>query len=242
MKISPRLLQIDGMITRHYDHIWDCCCDHGLLGMVLLQRKAAGTIHFVDVVAPLMVELDDRLKRHFSVGSPSNGQQRAWQVHCLDVAQLPLSAVDMTRPTTDTECSQLIVIAGVGGDLLVELVSAIINANPERSMEFLLCPVRQNYKVRQALVGLGCELINESLVRDNERFYEIIHVATCANARTSSVVTQPLSHVGSIMWDLSRADDQTYLHQILSHYQRMLKNVDQDTQNIFDAYQALQVG
>ncbi|QSA20815.1 SAM-dependent methyltransferase, partial [Vibrio furnissii] len=38
MKLSKRLQTIEKLVTQHYDHIWDCCCDHGFLGMTLLQR------------------------------------------------------------------------------------------------------------------------------------------------------------------------------------------------------------
>ncbi|HTG55937.1 MAG TPA: SAM-dependent methyltransferase, partial [Niabella sp.] len=48
-----------------YTHIWDCCCDHGLLGAALLSRQAAAHIHFVDIVPELMHELKNKLQRFF---------------------------------------------------------------------------------------------------------------------------------------------------------------------------------
>ena len=75
VKLSKRLECIKSMIlganvehhglenqeinSQHYDHIWDCCCDHGLLGRSLLSAYASrpqlsATIHFVDVVRPLI--------------------------------------------------------------------------------------------------------------------------------------------------------------------------------------------
>jgi len=50
------------MVTSQYEHIWDCCCDHGLLGYALLSRLNAMNIpcniHFIDIVPPLMAELE----------------------------------------------------------------------------------------------------------------------------------------------------------------------------------------
>ena len=91
---------------------------------------------------------------------------------------------------------QLIIIAGVGGDLSLEMVQAITRTHPERELEFMLCPVRQHYLLRQGLIALGYGLVDESLLRENKRFYEIIHV--------SSGSDRAISPIGDRMWDLSR--------------------------------------
>ncbi|MDX2422429.1 MAG: SAM-dependent methyltransferase, partial [Amphritea sp.] len=48
MKLSKRLTQIEQLVAPGYTHIWDCCCDHGLLGAALLARHSDAQIHFVD--------------------------------------------------------------------------------------------------------------------------------------------------------------------------------------------------
>jgi len=220
VKISKRLDKINNMITNQYDHIWDCCCDHGQLGIKLLARKAASKIHFVDVVAPLMTELETKLQRFFSV----NPAHKNWQVYCLDVAQLPIE-------NTCKNSKQLIIIAGVGGDLLVELVNSIIKNHPEHNLEFLLCPVHHHYKVRTSLNELGFGLIDETLIRENKRFYEILHI--------SKSVNNAIHPVGSSMWDFTRKDDTDYLTKTIKHYQRMAQKPDKETLNIIAQYQAL---
>ncbi len=224
MKTRQRLQQIDKMITQPYEHIWDCCCDHGLLGYLLLRRDAARTVHFVDVVEPLIAKVQSKLQRYFTNGFP----QYAWQVHCTDVTKLQLSAAVLAK----ADSVHLVIIAGVGGDLLIELVEGLLKANPTQKMEFLLCPVLHNYKVRAALVGLRFGLINEHLVCENNRFYEILHVATDAE--------QPISLTGSVMWDLSRKEDQAYLERTISHYHRMVQNYNTslalDKKDLFDHF------
>lgn len=220
MKISKRLNTINNRIINQYDHIWDCCCDHGQLGITLLARKAATKIHFVDVVAPLMTELEKKLKRFFSV----NPAHKNWQVYCLDVARLPLE-------NTHKNSKQLIIIAGVGGDLLVDLVNSIIEKHSEHDLEFLLCPVHHHYKVRTSLNELGFGLIDETLIRENNRFYEILHVSKTAN--------KAIHPVGSSMWDFTRRDDSDYLKKTIKHYQRMAQKPDKETLNIIAQYQDL---
>jgi tRNA (adenine22-N1)-methyltransferase len=200
MKLSSRLDTIKNKVTDHYDHIWDCCCDHGQLGIALLASQPKSLIHFVDVVDELMVELESQLQKHALKVSSQ------WQVHCMDVAQLPLVP----------DKKNLIIIAGVGGDLLIELVRAIQTRNQGIELEFILCPVLHHYKVRTELIDMGFGLVSETLVKENKRFYEIIHV--------SNQAIVPLSNIGSEMWNLSEVDHQEYLQKTISHYQRMEEN------------------
>ncbi|MCS6161294.1 tRNA (adenine(22)-N(1))-methyltransferase [Shewanella baltica] len=255
MKISQRLQQINSMISGHYDHIWDCCCDHGLLGMLLLERSAARHVHFVDCVPSLMQALELRLQRffpadisglnpnlaphsdpdlnpeidpHLNLGiDPNLSCHTQWQVHCLDVAALPLVQ------TSDKD-KQLIIIAGVGGELLVDLVRAILALHPQRYLEFILCPVHHNYYVRQSLTALGLGLKSEHLLEENQRFYEILHVSTIAAPNGL-----PISATGSLMWQMldeaSLPRAQRYLSQVIGHYQRMPTH--KQTPEIIDAYQ-----
>ena len=200
MKLSSRLDTIKNKVTKHYDHIWDCCCDHGQLGTALLASQPKSVIHFVDVVDELMVELESQLQKHAS------NVRSQWQVHCMDVAQLPIVP----------NKKNLIIIAGVGGDLLIELMRSIQSRNSDIELEFILCPVLHNYMVRCELIEMDFGLISETLVKENKRFYEVIHV--------SNQATISLTNIGSEMWDLSDSDHQEYLNKTISHYQRMEAN------------------
>ena len=217
MKVSLRIQQLSTMVQGHYGHIWDCCCDHGLLGQLLLEQGRADCVHFVDVVPALMNSLESQLQQRYS--------DCQWQVHCLDVARLPLHRYAAAGEP------QLVVIAGVGGDLLVDLVTAVCKAHPELPVEFLLCPVYHNYKVRTALAGLSLGLISEQLVADKQRFYEILHV--------SSASDEPVSPVGDRMWDFTDTEHRNYLQQTLNHYRRMASNPQQDISAALQAYQRL---
>ncbi|MGS0683057.1 tRNA (adenine(22)-N(1))-methyltransferase [Shewanella sp. 125m-7] len=209
MKLSTRLQYINSLINTQYEHIWDCCCDHGLLGAALLKRNAASNIHFVDVVPSLMAEVKSKLQR-FHPNSDREKRQTStntrshWQVHCLDVAKLNLA---------EKEQRQLIIIAGVGGELTIELVRQIISRHPQHSLEFILCPVHHIYQVRTEMQKLSLGLVSEHLMQENKRFYEILHLSTDSH--------RAISPVGSMMWDHSRELDNAYLQSTLKHYQRM---------------------
>ena len=218
MKLSQRLQQIDQMITSQYDHIWDCCCDHGYLGKALLQRDVAKMVHFVDVVESLTDAIQTQLEREPSGAFAGRG----WQVHCEDVSRLRLS---------DPDARQLVIIAGVGGDLMMDMVRAISEAHSDHALEFILCPVRQNYQLRCLLIELGYGLIDEVLVEDKQKFYEVVHVSNHSD--------QPIAAAGSLMWDLSRESDREYLERTIAHYTRMEKNAGQQTDRILADYRGL---
>ena len=123
MKLSTRLQTLDQMISKPYRSIWDCCCDHGQLGLALLQRHAAEQIHFVDIVEPLISQIEAKLIRFYS----SEVFEDRWQTHCLDVAGLKIEHKTQTSEHGSShKQTDLIIIAGVGADQTIEFVKKIM--------------------------------------------------------------------------------------------------------------------
>lgn len=230
MKLGKRLTQLEAMVAPGYHHIWDCCCDHGLLGAALLARQAAPHIHFVDIVPELMRELEQKLAHFFPTSSPVTDKLHSqWQVHCMDVAALPLQTLNGKH---------LVIIAGVGGDLILELVQAIYKQNPTAELDFLLSPVHHLYNLRQQLIRYGFSLKQEVLLLENQRFYELLYVSTQrANPHN------PISPVGSQLWQANTPGQAkiatAYLHKTLEHYRRMQLSQGVAVQHIIDAYGAV---
>lgn len=229
MKLGKRLQQIESMVTAKYDHIWDCCCDHGLLGAALLTRQAAPHIHFVDIVPELVRELENKLQHFYPEHSTSTSNTQ-WQVHCMDVTALPLQKFDGKH---------LVIIAGVGGDLMTELVNAIYQKNPTLDIDFLLCPVYHQFTLRRQLIQLDFSLKTETLLTENQRFYEILLVSTANNPRTQ------ISPVGSLIWQSNTSEQSKiaadYLKKTLDHYQRVQLSRHVDVQHIIEAYSAVTI-
>jgi tRNA (adenine22-N1)-methyltransferase len=227
LKLGKRLTQIESMVTAHYDHIWDCCCDHGLLGAALLSRHAAAHIHFVDIVPELMHQLENKLLRFFPRAISPNAAPQ-WQAHCMDVSALPLHQFSGKH---------LVIIAGVGGDLMTVFVNAIHQKNPTADIDFLLCPVHHQFTLRQQLIQLDFSLKTETLIVENQRFYEILLVSTANN---------PYSHIdpiGSLIWQSDTPEQAKiaadYLQKTLDHYERVQLSRNTEVQHIIDAYTTL---
>jgi tRNA (adenine22-N1)-methyltransferase len=231
VKIGKRLQQLESMVTLGYDHIWDCCCDHGLLGAALLSRQAAPNIHFADIVPDLMIQLEQKLKHFFPIPIevPASSQ---WKVHCIDVSTLPLG---------DFSGNHLVIIAGVGGECMAELVKEIHFKNLTTECGFLLCPVNHTYRLRQQLIELNFDLINESLIVENKRFYEAILVS-----RSNEKELKPkINPVGSLLWNTRTPQEsaltKAYLAKLLAHYTRINLNTNANVQEIIDAYNAVAI-
>lgn len=221
LKLGKRLKQIESMVVAQYSHIWDCCCDHGLLGAALLSRQAAPYIHFVDIVPELMRDLESKLLRFYPQAAPSAPAAR-WQVHCMDVSTLPLQRWNGKH---------LVIIAGIGGDLMTDLVSRIYQNHPEANLDFLLCPIHHPFTLRQRLIQLDFSLLAEALVVENRRFYEVLLVSN------QSQINSPINPVGDLIWQAKNASD--YLNKTLAHYQRVQRNTHTNVQHIIDAYNAI---
>lgn len=213
------------MVTAQYDHIWDCCCDHGLLGAALLARNAAPNIHFVDIVPELMRELENKLHQFYPQNAESNSQ---WQTHCMDVTALPLQKFSGKH---------LVIIAGVGGDLMTELVRGIYQQNPVCDIDFLLCPVHHQFTLRQQLIQLNFSLKTEILIVENHRFYEILLVSTANNSSSK------INPIGSLIWQSNTPEQAKiaadYLKKTLGHYKRVQLSRKTEVQHIIDAYNDL---
>ncbi|WP_354625784.1 tRNA (adenine(22)-N(1))-methyltransferase TrmK [Psychromonas sp. MME2] len=218
LKKSARLQTIEQLVTSNYTHIWDCCCDHGLLGINLLNGQVASTVHFVDIVPRILSELQGKLEKYWQ------GDIDAWMIHCTDVKALAFDNYGKSE-------THLIIIAGVGGELMMEIISSLLAKIANIDAEFILCPVHHNYEVRRFLIGHGMGLIDEHLVFENKRFYEIMHVSRKARSK--------ISCIGDKMWELQNPLHRQYLQKKIKHYQTLVSNSKYDADDVNKSYQAL---
>ncbi|MDN3680797.1 tRNA (adenine(22)-N(1))-methyltransferase TrmK [Vibrio tapetis subsp. quintayensis] len=227
-KLGKRLKKIEAMVESGYQHIWDCCCDHGQLGGALLTRKAAKMVHFVDIVPNLIEELTNKLNQLMVKQEAPH-----WQTYCLDVTKIPVAS---------KQGKQLIIIAGVGGDLMTHLVQEITLNNPDIELDFLLCPVHHNHTLRHALNKLDLRLKKEVLVEENRRIYEILFVT---KALKQDPHLPKISAVGEQIWQTESLEQRRvatrYLATTLAHYQRMMAGKKQDIEPILHAYQQVSI-
>jgi tRNA (adenine22-N1)-methyltransferase len=214
VKLGGRLSQLNNMLEQQYSIIWDCCCDHGLLGMSLLERKQADKVVFVDILKPQMSLLKKELQWRF----PAHDFN--WQVICQDLREVNLPQVK----------SQLFIVAGVGGNKTIEFIESLCTAMQDVPFDMLICSVHGNYAVRKALINHGFYLRKEKIVLENKRFYEAIYVAKNAG--------EAIVAAGS-MWDFQNSNHQTYWQKTLQHYRKKAVADPAKFRAIVDDYEVL---
>jgi tRNA (adenine22-N1)-methyltransferase len=217
LKLGKRLKALDQLIENSYQHIWDCCCDHGYLGRALLARSEGQHVHFVDCIEKITDRLSQKLLDHDN--QKKSKSLSTWQVHAMDVLDLPLHDYEQ-------KAAHLIIIAGVGGELTLKMVKHLWHKHSSLNIHFLLCPVHHQYELRSGLQMTSLKVLDEVLVVENNRFYEIMLLAK------NSDNGQPLTAVGSQLWHVRESEQlskayqyslmEQYLVQTIAHYQRSL--------------------
>lgn len=230
LKLSKRLTTIEALITTDYTHIWDTCCDHGHLGTSLIAHQKAPNILLVDIVPELIAQLDTQLSQLFSNPySPHSPVPTHWQTHCLDISELPLQQYPGKH---------LIIIAGIGGDLMIQCMRRIISEHPALEIDFILCPVRHLHTLRQQLIELDMSLKKEVLIKENKIFYEILLLSTASLTADQTKPLKSVSPIGDAIWQGDNNEAQEYLDIKIQHYLKMQRGLDNpEVNNIIQAYQ-----
>ncbi|NRB41956.1 MAG: tRNA (adenine(22)-N(1))-methyltransferase TrmK [Pseudomonadales bacterium] len=157
---------IDNIVNQPRDlHLWDCCCDHGFLGRSFLSQPSLHTVHFVDRISSIMQQLDTKL-----AADCLPDQQARAQTHIGCAADI----------TLDTQAQHIVVLAGIGGNTLIELLDGIYQRHnaSEQQIIFALCPNYHCYDVRRYLQQQYFELISEAYIQDRNKSHEIMLVGS----------------------------------------------------------------
>jgi len=204
MKLNKRLLALSEMVTESYSVVWDCCCDHGLLGIKILSDGVIKQVNFVDVVPEIIQHLTDRLTQ-YAHHLPADAK---WQTLCDDVVNIPLNKHAQTGKR------QLVILSGVGGELIISMLSDLIKRYDGEAIDYLLCPVQHTYKLRDRLISLGFKLKQQQLLIENKRGYELLLI----NQQQGKAITL----TGENMW-LPISAHRDYLAKLIAHYQRVVE-------------------
>lgn len=214
-RLGKRLKALFDAIPPGYEEVWDLCCDHGRLGLALLESQRAKQVHFVDQIDSIMVDLQDRLDRYGATG---------YQLHTLPAEKLVLTP--NTRP--------LLVLAGVGDEVTQAIISAASEHNPDTQPDWLISPANNLFQVRRYLQQQAFGLLEEGVVFENGRGYEWLRVSQ-DRQRAATPVTNPAG-----FWDVRIPEHRTHLQKLVRHAHKQLNNPkEQDAQLMLALYEPL---
>ena len=153
MKLTDRLLKIASLVSKG-KKIADIGTDHGYIPVYLLNK---GTIPFA-----ILADVNK--------GPLENARKEVRHNNLTDKTDLRLgSGIEVLKKDEVDE----IIIAGMGGILISELLEA--NKEVAHSVDkLILQPMQAQEELRKYLLGNGYEIVNEVLVKEDFRIYEII--------------------------------------------------------------------
>jgi len=195
IKLSKRLESIYQYVKneREHDVFWDICCDHGHLALKVAQHALVKKVILIDKVAGII----EKVKQTVLVTDIPVG------------VEVSAFAQDGRQLKIDSDQQNLILICGIGGLLLIDmLVNMDDQINDEQTL--ILSPHRSTVEVRAKLQMLGYGLVEEKLVSEGRHFYEILKV--------SKKMTNKIPAVGEFFTQ-NTDDTNRYLQQMIEYFE-----------------------
>lgn len=153
---KKRILSLVKLVSdRSYESVFDTCCDHGLIGLSLLNSKTHfKKLIFIDIVKHLIDNL---------------------QIYIADIPKHGMLIETKTLPVEEIkfEKSDLVIIAGVGGDLVLNAIK-IHQKHSLRPKNYLISAHTKHLEVREELTKLGLKSVSEVLIKEDGIFYDHI--------------------------------------------------------------------
>lgn len=153
MKLTDRLLKIASLVSRG-KKIADIGTDHGYIPVYLLNQGVVDYAILADI----------------NKGPLENAKKEVTRNKLTDKVDLRLgSGIEVLKEGEVEE----VIIAGMGGSLINEILMA--NEKVAHTTEkFILQPMQNPEDLREYLYKNGYEILDECLVREDHRIYEII--------------------------------------------------------------------
>ncbi|PTY38743.1 hypothetical protein BGP77_11220 [Saccharospirillum sp. MSK14-1] len=187
-RLGKRLTALFNVIADDYDSVWDLCCDHGRLGMALLETERTPQVHFVDCIDSIMTDLAARLE-HYGA--------RNYQLHCCPAEHVALPASG----------KHLLVLAGVGDEVTVRIVQQLHAQTTDAHIDWLISPANNLFQVRQFLQPI-LGVLDEGVIAENGRLYEWLWVRSGA----PKTIANP-----ALFWNPDDAEHRRHLGKLLKH-------------------------
>ncbi len=192
-RLGKRLRALFSIIPVNTDHFLDLCCDHGALGRAVLETQSDCHVVFNDIHPGIMRTLGETLT-HFRASNFS-----------LDVG--PAQNIQLPR-----NGKTIVMLAGVGDEQCIEIIEHLVSQQTDQPVHLIISPATKVHKVRGFLASSNVGLVDEQLVTENRRTYEIIHVV-----KNDSQKTKAVSQFGEA-WQPGNTDHQQHLEKLIQFY------------------------
>jgi tRNA (adenine22-N1)-methyltransferase len=156
MNLGIRLQAVAGIIPESCRRVADIGADHALLPIYLLQAAQA----------------DYAVAGELRRGPFLRARQAVREAGLADVISVRSgNGLEVLSPGE----VEAVVLAGLGGDVIRSVLSSPLAASFTR---FIIQPMSRAYKIRQFLAQQGWAIVQERLVKENQKYYTVMLVQT----------------------------------------------------------------
>ena len=173
MKKTKRILKLLDLVPSDSDVVFDVGCDHGILSALMISSGKVKSVYASDIS-------EKSLEKTINLAKKLKMEDK---IQC--VVSDGLNNFDKT---VESDC---IVIAGMGGNEIVKILTNIEDFNNYKS--FLLQPAQDFYILRKFLSDNGFEIIKDEIIEDKGKFYSNI---LCFKSTNSQSLTNIQCHFG----------------------------------------------
>lgn len=169
-------LRLQTLKSFHLDqlNIWDIGCDHGKLGFSFINDHSISSINLVDPSEKVINDLNNKVKASYITAPKLNVFKCKGQ--------------DLKIKSKKNS----IFIAGMGGKEIWEIISNILPSLDHES-QFIISPHKNILMLRNYLHDCPITLRSESLIYENNQFYQILVLSP-------GFYGTPVSKFGSDIW------------------------------------------
>ncbi|MDH5485444.1 MAG: tRNA (adenine(22)-N(1))-methyltransferase TrmK, partial [Gammaproteobacteria bacterium] len=107
-------------------------------------------------------------------------EQLAAKLAPFSTGKHALVTADVGEIYFDAGQRHLVILAGVGGERTVHIVSAIRRNNPHVVIDYIFCPSTSQHALRDYLAVQGLAITSDTVACEKRRHYEIMYVAASA--------------------------------------------------------------
>lgn len=184
MQLSKRLKTIIDLVEP-CELVYDLCCDHGLIGLNIYSNKISKNVIFNDQVDSIINKLEDKI--------------------CDIYSYIPLGIDFLKKPAKEIKFKNksTIVLVGIGYGTIIRILPKI----PQDCI-IILSSHTKALELRSYLNN-KYELLDEVLVEENDKYYEILKISTSNQSMISDIGNFPKNEVL-----------QSYLLQLHDHHQK----------------------
>ena len=208
MELSKRLMKIASYVN-YCDAIADIGTDHGYIPIYLVKNNKCNSAIASDINKGPIEKASTNIRF----------EGLSEKIKCLLGGGLkPLKVGEVNG----------VIIAGMGGNLIRDII--LEDIEKVKLYDFLILQPAQNPEVlRKFLYNNNFEILNEDLILDDGKFYELFKVKYNENAKKINIKDEISYEISSILLESNNSLVKDYIKSKIKKYENIITYIKDDT-------------